>query len=61
MRTSSPVRASYVVILLGLMAATLFVGGAAFHVYRTRSALLANMDERSQAYSRLFEDHSPVR
>lgn len=57
MRTSSPVRASYVVILLGLMAATLFVGGAAFHVYRTRSALLANMDERSQAYSRLFEDH----
>lgn len=50
-------RASYVVILLGLMAATLFVGGAVFHVYRTRSALLANMDERSQAYSRLFEDH----
>lgn len=57
MRTSSPVRASYVVILLGLMAATLFVGGAVFHVHRTRTTLLANMDERSQAYSRLFEDH----
>lgn len=53
----SPLRASYFLILVGLIAAFLFAAGAFFHVYRTRVTLLANMDERSQAYSRLFEDH----